>query len=274
MNNTTIARRLLDHAATLEANGQSLFRVRSYRRAAAVVQMLPRPVSEMLAEGGRQALEAVPGIGEHLSYTLEGLVRTGELKTMGADAGPVDPERELTSLPGVGPRLALRMREELGITSVEDVERAAQAGRLRRVGIGPKRLRTLLEVLASRRRGLVEAEAAQGEPAVGDLLAVDEEFRKLAASRNLRLSSWDGVAAEDGSAPVLQTRRGGWSFRATFSNTPLAHRLGLTRDWVLIRFSDGTTCGERTVVTETRNHLCGQRVVRGRERECQACWAS
>ena len=111
MNNTTIARRLLDHAAALETNGQNLFRVRSSRRAAAVEQMLPRSVSELLAEGGRQALEAEPGIGEHLSYTLEGLVRTGELKTMGVDAGPVDPERELTSLPGVGPRLALRMRE-------------------------------------------------------------------------------------------------------------------------------------------------------------------
>ena len=272
MNNTSITRHLLDHAAVLESNGHNLFRVRSYRRAAAVVQMLPRPVSELLAAGGRQALEAVPGIGEHLSYTLEGLVRTGELKTMGSDAGPVDPEQELTSLPGVGPRLALRLREELGITSVEEVERAARDGRLRRVGIGPKRLRTLLEVLASRRRG--ETEPGQEEPAVGELLAVDEEFRTLAESKNLRLSSWDGVAAEAGSAPVLQTRRGGWSLRATFSNTPLAHRLGLTRDWVVIRFSDGTTSGERTVVTETRNHLCGQRVVRGRERECQACWAS
>lgn len=273
MNNTTISKRLLEHAATLEGNGHNLYRVRSYRRAASVVQMLPRPVSELLAEGGRQALETVPGIGEHLSYTLEGLVRTGELKTMGADAGPVDPEQTLTSLPGVGPRLALRLREELGITSVEEVEQAAHDGRLGRVGIGPKRLRTLLEVLAGRKREGRQVPMRQAEPAIGDLLAVDEEFRALAESRNLRLS-WDGVATEPGSAPVLQTRRGGWSFRATFSNTSLAHRLGLTRDWVVIHFSDGTTAGERTVVTETRNHLCGQRVVRGRERECQACWAS
>lgn len=269
MNNVTLARRLVEQAATLEQNGHNLYRVRSYRRAASAIKMFPRPVSEVLAEGGRQALEAIPGIGEHLSYTLEGLVRTGAFKTMGVDAGPIDPEGALTALPGVGPRLALRLREELGISSVEEVEQAAHDGRLGRVGVGPKRLRTLLDVLAARRGGARAAE----EPAVADLLAVDEEFRSLAEARDLRLS-WDGVPAEAGSAPVLQTRRGGWSFRATFSNTALAHRLGLTRDWVVIHFQDGATVGERTVVTETRNHLCGQRVVRGRERECQACWAS
>jgi hypothetical protein len=275
INNDTIAERLLQQAAALERNGHNLYRVRSYRRAASVVKMLPRPVSELLAEGGRPALEAIGGIGEHLSYTLEGLVRTGEFKTMGVDAGPLDPERSLTSLPGVGPRLALRMREELGITSVAEVEKAAHDGRLGKVGIGAKRLRALLAVLAARREG-ERGDAAATEPAVTDLLAVDEEFRTLALAqaKNLRLSSWDGIPADTGSAPVLQTRRGGWSFRATFSNTSLAHRLGLTRDWVVIRFDDGVNAGERTVVTETRNHLCGQRVVRGRERECQACWAS
>lgn len=273
MNNRTIARRLLEQATTLEANGHNLYRVRAYRRAAAVVQMLPRELHEVLAEGGRTALEAVPGLGSHLAFTIEGLIRTGELQTVGADVQQADPRDELTNLPGVGPRLALRMKEELGLRTVAEVELAAREGRLQRVGVGPRRLRGLLEVLASRRLATA-AESTASEPPVSDLLAVDDEYRRLAEARGLRLSSWKGRPADAIEVPVLQTQRGEWTFRATFSNTPLAHRLGLTRDWVVIRFGNGETTGERTIVTETRNHLHGQRVVRGRERDCQACWAS
>src|SRR5262245_41815538 len=98
-----------------------------------------------------------------------------------------------------------------------------------------------------------------------ELPAGEEEYRRWAEGRGPHLA---------GEVPVLRTRRGEWTFRATFSPTATAYRLGLTRDWVVIRFSNGTDSGERIVVTETRNYLRGQRVVRGRERECQACWAS
>ncbi|MBI1913507.1 MAG: DNA-binding protein [Planctomycetes bacterium] len=272
MNNNTLAKRLLEHAALLESKGENLYRVRAYRKAASAVKMSPRSLSELLAEGGREALEDMPGLGEHLAYTLEGLIRTGQFRTMGADAEPTDPRERLTSLPGVGPRLAVRMRDELGITTLDEAERAARDGRLQKVGIGPKRLRGLLEALEFRHREQEAPEKATSEPSVADLLAIDEQYRSLAQSRGPRLASWNVTPADE--VPVLQTRRGEWTVRATFSMTALAFRLGLTRDWVVIRFSNGTNSGERTVVTETRNDLRGQRVVRGRERECQACWAS
>ena len=63
--------------------------------------------------------------------------------------------------------------------------------------------------------------------------------------------------------------RDGWRFRALFSNTALAYRLGKTDDWVVIAFHDGLNSGQRTVVTEMRGDLRGLRVVRGRERECR-----
>src|SRR5207249_1426722 len=108
MNNDTLAKRLLEFAAVLASNGENLYRVRAYRKAAAAVQLHPRLLSELLAEGGREALRQVPGLGEHLTYTLEGLIRTGQFWTMGADAEQTDPRERLTSLPGVGPRLAVR----------------------------------------------------------------------------------------------------------------------------------------------------------------------
>ena len=69
--------------------------------------------------------------------------------------------------------------------------------------------------------------------------------------------------------PLFTTDRNGWRYRALFSNTALAHRLGQTHDWVVVYFNDGMTFGQRTVVTETRGDLRGRRVVRGRERECR-----
>jgi hypothetical protein len=65
--------------------------------------------------------------------------------------------------------------------------------------------------------------------------------------------------------------RGPWQFSVLFSNTALAHSLGRTRDWVIIYFHHELGSeGQRTVVTETRGPIRGQRTVRGRELECQA----
>jgi hypothetical protein len=67
----------------------------------------------------------------------------------------------------------------------------------------------------------------------------------------------------------LDTRRGPWRVTALFSNTPRAHELGKTDDWVVLYVS-GEGEQTATVVTETRGDLRGRRVVRGREAECRA----
>src|SRR5262245_9848059 len=126
MDNATISQQLTDHAAALEASGQNLYRVQAYRRAASIIKMLPFPVDELVREGGRKALEAIPGIGAHLALTIDHLVRTGEFVTLGPKPEETDPEERLTSLPGIGSRTAARMREELGIEALDEVAQAAE----------------------------------------------------------------------------------------------------------------------------------------------------
>jgi DNA polymerase (family X) len=77
MTNADIAKRLLDYARTL-ALGSHLFRARAYRMAAFVIQGLDRPVEELLADKGRAGLAELPGIGNHLAFTIETLVTSGE----------------------------------------------------------------------------------------------------------------------------------------------------------------------------------------------------
>jgi DNA polymerase/3'-5' exonuclease PolX len=81
MTNHEIARRLTEHARTLSAESGNVYRIRAYRQAAQTIAWLDRPLSLLLEEKGRAGLEALPGIGRHLSFTLEGLVRTGEFWT-------------------------------------------------------------------------------------------------------------------------------------------------------------------------------------------------
>src|ERR1035438_9733488 len=81
MDNQTIAHRLSDYATELYAAGSNLYRVRAYRKAAWTVRALERPLEEVLAEEGRAGLEVLPGVGAHLAYTIEELIRTGEFRT-------------------------------------------------------------------------------------------------------------------------------------------------------------------------------------------------
>jgi Helix-hairpin-helix domain len=275
MDNAAIAKKLKDYATYLEAEEGNVYRVRAYRRAADTVRDLERPLQEVLETDGRSGLEALPGIGAHLSYTLETLLKTGEFRTLRPDGGHIDPERLLTSLPGVGAQLARILHEQLGIETLEELEQAAHEGRLAGLGVGTKRLRGLIDALAGRLGRYRTNGPILGEPPVAELLAVDAVYREAAGLNclptiaprrfNPQRAPW---------LPLYQADRAGWRFRALFSNTALAHRLGQTHDWVVVYFDDSATEGQRTIVTETRGDLRGRRVVRGRERECRQHYRS
>ncbi len=271
MDNATIARKLMEYADYLEGEDTNVHRVRAYRRAAEAVLAEAQSLSEIVAEKGRAGLEELPGIGARLGYTIEGLIRTGAFHTLKPDAGPIGPEQSLTSLPGIGRQLAHKLHELLGISTVDELERAAHEGRLDRAGVGPKRLRGLMDALDERLQRTRSSESLPGEPSVAALLAIDEAYRRRAedASRP-PLSSIRFDPEPESWLPIYVEDREGWHCRAQFSNTALAHRLGKTRDWVAVSFHDAFHSSQRTIVTETRGDLRGRRVVRGRERECRA----
>jgi hypothetical protein len=190
--------------------------------------------------------------------------------------------RLFQTVPGIGPGLAQRIHDELEVDTLEALEAAAHDGRLDGVsGVGKRRaaaIRAALAALLQRaplRRG-AGGLARVGEPTVETLLDVDREYREKAA-RELLPTIAPKRFNPKGEAwlPVLHAHRGDWSFTALFSNTARAHELGRTRDWVVLYFYDGEHVeGQRTVVTEARGRLAGKRVVRGREAECVAHYAS
>lgn len=82
MDNRSVANRLMKHAHLLEAEAGNLYRVRAYRRAAETILRLDQPVSEIVEKRGKKGLAELPGIGNHISFTIANLVRTGEFCTV------------------------------------------------------------------------------------------------------------------------------------------------------------------------------------------------
>lgn len=273
--NRRIADRLREAADLLEVQGANPFRVRAYRDAAATLETLDRDVGEILDEEGIEGLERLPRIGRSLAAAIAEMVRTGRWAQLERLRGAVDPVGLFASIPGIGPELAKRIWETLGVDTLEELELAAHDGRLQQVrGIGPERAAMLRAVLAemlarTRRRPRREP---RDEPDVATLLDVDAEYREKAeAGRLPKIAPRRFNPTGEAWLPILHTQRGPWHFTVLYSNTALAHELGTVRDWVVIYFhrDNEPEEGQRTVVTETRGPLVGRRVVRGRERECR-----
>lgn len=270
MDNRNIAQQLKAQAKQLEAAGDNIYRIKAYRRAAAAIQQLDTPVGELLTSAGTAELRRQTGIGAHIAFAIERLVNTGDFHTLTEAAGEVPPGESVRHLPGVGPHLAQHLWEQLGIQSVAQLEKAVATGAVQRLALGEKRTRQLLAALDEWKARREQQAAQAEEPTVAELLAVDEEYRRQAEQHTLpTIAPFQNNPDQEPWLPILSLRRDGWRYRALYSNTALAHRLGQARDWVVIYFQRGTQQGQRTIVTEQRGDLRGRRVVRGREEECR-----
>ena len=271
--NARVAMRLAEMADILEQQGANPFRARAYRRAADTVEHLDRGVDGLLAEGGVKGLEALPGVGTGIATAIAEIVTTGRWAQLERLRGEMEGERLFQTVPGIGPELAERIHDELHIDTLEALETAAWDGSLERVpGIGQRRLAALRATLAAmlgRTRRRPATPPARG-PAVDRVLAVDREYRDLAAAGRLpKIAPRRFNPSGEAWLPILHTEAVGWHFTALYSNTARAHELGRTDDWVVVYFYDDHHVeGQHTVVTETHGPLEGRRVVRGREAEC------
>jgi ribosomal protein S13 len=244
-------------AELIEAQGANPFRVGAYRKAGDAIAGLREDVRELFEEQGAAGLEAIPGVGKGIASAIIEMLTTGRWIQLQRLRGTVDPCALFQTIPGVGKDLAERIHDVLAVDTLEALESAAHEGRLESVpGVGPRRA----------------ALAGRYEPSVELLLEIDHVYRDQASKGKLPTIAPKRFNPEGKSwLPILHADRDNWHFTALFSNTQRAHELGMTHDWVVIYFYDGEhhVEGQRTVVTETRGPMVGERTVRGRERECR-----
>jgi len=155
--NGAIADALDELGDLYELDGAIVHRVVAYRNAARSVRDAPTSVAA-LATAGRAT--ELPGVGKTLQEKILALTQTGTIPAAEKLRAKFPASLlELTRLPGLGPKRARQLHDELGIDSLSALREAAVAQRLRTVrGLGPKFEE---QVLASLDAGLGETRAAR-----------------------------------------------------------------------------------------------------------------
>src|SRR6476659_9937740 len=107
-----------------ELDGAVIHRVLAYRNAAKAVRDAPTSVSALTREG---RVTSLPGIGKTLEEKLRALLETGTIPAAEKlrarfPAGLI----EMTRLPGLGPKRARKLFDELGLDSLDALREAAE----------------------------------------------------------------------------------------------------------------------------------------------------
>ena len=156
MENSRIAAVFEAIADVLEIQGENPFRIRSYRNAARTVGDFPEPIADLVAAG--KDPKDIPGIGESLAGKIKEILASGTCKTLEDLRKQLPPHLpELLKVKGLGPKKVKALWQKLNITSLEQLKRAAEAGRIRALeGMGEKTEQNILKGLAT-----LEAEAGR-----------------------------------------------------------------------------------------------------------------
>lgn len=126
--NQSVGEVLEEIAELLELKGESSFRVRAYENAARTIRHLGEDIGEMAAAG---ELRSIPGIGEALGLKIAEYLETGSMTYLDELRSEFpDGVRQLMGVAGVGPKMAARAYQELGVETVEQLEAVAGDGTL------------------------------------------------------------------------------------------------------------------------------------------------
>ena len=138
-------------AAMLEIKGDSVFKIRAYQRAASTIEQLSWNLAAAAAAG--DDLRKIPGIGKAISEKVQEYVATGQVAAYDRLAEEVPRSvLELLEVPGMGPKTVKAATEELGITSVAELEMAALDGRLAQLPrMGKRSAENILRHIQARR---------------------------------------------------------------------------------------------------------------------------
>jgi DNA polymerase (family 10) len=131
----------------MELEGSDLFRINAYRKAAARIRETPSSVAQLALDGKAKGLQ---DIGKTIEAKIVEVVEDGEIHALTKRKADVPAEvATFMRLPGLGPKTARRIWQELGITTVVALKAAAEAGELRgHAGIGPGTEKKIVEALA------------------------------------------------------------------------------------------------------------------------------
>ena len=155
-------------AALLEIKGDNPYRIRAYQKAAQTIEALTADVEELAKQG---KLEKLPGIGPDLASKIKEILKTGTLplyEELKKDVPLI--LLNFLEIPGLGPKKVKVLYEKLGITNIEELERACKAHKIAKLpGFGWKTEENIL-------KGIKLFREKTGRKPLGEILSLAEEI--------------------------------------------------------------------------------------------------
>jgi DNA polymerase (family X) len=174
--NDELAEQLELLADLSELEGEDSFRVLAYRRAATRIRETGGPVAQLALDGKAKNLT---GIGKTIEAKIVEVIELGEMKALTKRKAIIPAEVvKFMHLPGLGPKTARRIWQELGVTTIAELKAAAEQERLRALaGLGAKSEEKILAALAQEPADPRESRRLLGEglPAVLAVVSVLRE---------------------------------------------------------------------------------------------------
>jgi len=171
MKNSEVAKVFQDIADLLELKGESVFKIRAYQKAARAIEYHSRELEAMVDEG--EDLQSIPGVGEAIAKKATELITTGTLgyyENLKAEF----PQgiTNLLDIPGIGPKTANKLSGELGISSVDELERAINDGRVAELfRLGEKTADNIMHQIQALRRKDQRIPIGKALPIVEEIIA-------------------------------------------------------------------------------------------------------
>jgi DNA polymerase (family X) len=217
MRNAEIAQAFEELASLYELDGAVVYRVLAYRNAAKAIREAGVSVADLAREGRADELA---GVGKTIAEKIDALLDTGSIPSADKLKQRVPPGLvEVTRIPGLGPKRARVLHEQLGVGSLDDLRAAADAGQLKDVpGFGPKAEENVLVALEAgadgrpQPRTLLPQALAVGEEIVAALREHPAAIRVELAGSARRMADTckdlDLVAASSDPLALVEAFRG------------------------------------------------------------------
>lgn len=170
MRNKELAK-IFSHLALYLAMRDVPFKPQAYERAAFALESLAEDVQDIYKREGTAGLEKIPGVGKGIAEHIEEYLKTGKVQNYEKERKrmPVDLD-QLTRIEGVGPKMVAQLYTQLRIRNVQDLEKAAAAGKLRKLPrFGVKTEQNILQGI-----GLVKR--SSGRWLLGDIFPYVQEY--------------------------------------------------------------------------------------------------
>ena len=200
---------LLEYAELLAILTEDRFKPRAYEKAARAVGGYPSDVATLDVSG----LQAIPNVGRSIAEKIREYLDTGSIQALEELRARIPAGvRDMMAVPGVGPKKAMVLHEELGVSSPEELAAAVEGGAIAGLrGFGPRTAENIARGLERMQSSEGRAQIAQAMDAAEALLAelsALPSVRRAAYAGSLRrmretIGDVDLLVASDDPGPVM-----------------------------------------------------------------------